>query len=431
MDLPEDRRRVALVGRSGAESTLRSVENIELLRARTATDAIGEIALAQDEGHDIEAVLIGQGALESDEIADFEKAARMLSPKVRTIDIAHLDGASALDRLNEFAEPCDAVSDTASDNVSAVSSPVEVAATSAPTITPPEEPASPHSPRLDRDALTNAILSGVDPTSIFLESVRRDTGDPTICFEKKRCELSSDSDAATRTAVERTGVVFGSLAAQRTRPDELKPLAHELASWLALHTQQRQLHRAAFTDPLTGAWNRRYFDYFLPRTLDRARAHRQDVTLMMYDIDNFKSYNDRFGHAAGDNILCETVRLLLSVIRPTDRVCRLGGDEFVVIFDDPTGPRQGDGHHPKAIVAIAGRFQKQICEHRFPKLAEQAPGTLTISGGMATFPWDGSNAVELLRRADDLALQSKKQGKNLITFGPGFQEVCSPPTPEP
>ena len=145
---------------------------------------------------------------------------------------------------------------------------------------------------------------------------------------------------------------------------------------------------------------------------------------MVYDFDDFKRYNDAFGHAAGDEILCETTRLLRSVIRPTDRVCRIGGDEFAVIFDDPSGPRSGEGRHPTSIGAIAERFQRQVCAHRFPKLGADAQGTLTISGGMATFPWDGHDASSLLERADALALESKRQGKNLITLGPGAERVC-------
>src|SRR5205823_1003498 len=112
-----------------------------------------------------------------------------------------------------------------------------------------------------------------------------------------------------------------------------------------------------------------------------------------------------------------------------DRVCRIGGDEFVVLFHDPEGPRVPPPpgpvpHTPQSIASIAARFQKQICEHNFPKLADQAPGTLTISGGLETFPWDGNTVQELLDRADALALRSKAGGKNVITLGPGAERVC-------
>jgi diguanylate cyclase (GGDEF)-like protein len=193
---------------------------------------------------------------------------------------------------------------------------------------------------------------------------------------------------------------------------------------MALSEQHRQLQHAALTDELTGAWNRRYCMRYLDQAIEQARRNRRDLTLMLYDLDNFKHYNDTYGHGAGDEILTETVRLLKSCIRPTDRVCRIGGDEFAVIFDDPRGPRSGDGKHPTSIADLAERFQRQICMHKFPKLGPDAESTLTISGGMATFPWDASDASTLIERADALVLESKRLGKGLITLGPGAESVC-------
>ncbi len=76
----------------------------------------------------------------------------------------------------------------------------------------------------------------------------------------------------------------------------------------------------------------------------------------------------------------------------------------------------------------------QICQTKFPKLGLDAPGTLSISGGLATYPWDGADAAALLRRADQLALESKRKGKNVLTIGPGAQQACegliSPPEPD-
>ena len=145
---------------------------------------------------------------------------------------------------------------------------------------------------------------------------------------------------------------------------------------------------------------------------------------MVFDIDSFKHYNDTYGHSAGDAILSETVSLLKSVIRPSDRVCRVGGDEFAVIFYEPTGPREAGSKPLESIYQIACRFQHQICNHRFPKLGTEALGTLTISGGLASFPWDGHDAASLLDAADRCAMESKRQGKNAITLGPGAESVC-------
>jgi diguanylate cyclase (GGDEF)-like protein len=191
---------------------------------------------------------------------------------------------------------------------------------------------------------------------------------------------------------------------------------------MALDHGYRDYRTMAYRDELTGAWNRRFYESFMKQVLRDAARSRLAVTVMVFDIDDFKRYNDEFGHDAGDEVLRETVRLLESVIRSGDRVCRMGGDEFVVVFADLAGPREPGSNPPDTVEAIAARFQDQVCRMRFPKLGLDAPGTLSISGGLATFPWDGNDATSLLRHADQLALQSKRNGKNVITFGPGIEK---------
>ena len=207
-------------------------------------------------------------------------------------------------------------------------------------------------------------------------------------------------------------------------PADLSPWAAWLAHWLAIDRRMSELWQSATRDELTGVWNRRYFNQFFRMILERAATERFRVTLLMFDIDGFKQYNDRYGHGAGDEILRETARLMQSVVRTHDVVARVGGDEFAVIFWDAEAPRQPNSQHPPDAVAAARRFQRAICEHRFPKLLEEAPGTLTISGGLASFPWDGHTPEQLIELADSRAMQSKRQGKNAITFGPGAADVC-------
>ena len=396
----EDQRRLLVVGQCDIKRALRKHAELEVLSVRTGTDALGEITLAHAENRPIEVVLLGEGVIQANERAEFETALRTMDAGAAVIDAYGASEQSIFDVLNAEDE----------------AEPEQPVAKAAPPDTVAFEPGTP-----SEHSCVDAVLVGNSPIDVFLAEARMTTGDASLRFERT---ASSDQDAQRHAEVRRREARFGHLYADQTPQDTLDALAAELAGWLALYEQQRQLRTAAFTDQLTGAWNRRYFDYFLPKAIEEARERRNDVTLMVYDLDDFKTYNDRYGHAAGDEILQETVRLLLSVIRPTDRVCRIGGDEFAVIFDDPTGPREGAGHHPTSIAGVTSRFQRQICEHRFPKLSQDAPGTLTISGGMATFPWDGVSAEELLERADALAMQSKRQGKNLITFGPGAQRVC-------
>jgi two-component system, cell cycle response regulator len=151
--------------------------------------------------------------------------------------------------------------------------------------------------------------------------------------------------------------------------------------------------------------------------LEAAQRQRHFVTVLLFDLDDFKRYNDQYGHDAGDEILVQTTQLMQSVVRPSDRVCRIGGDEFAVIFYDPEGPRELGSQHPADVEAIAKRFEKQIQAHTFPALSDLPVGGLTISGGLATFPWDGTTPETLLKRADELALRSKRDGKKVIALG--------------
>ncbi len=412
--------RVLLVGRSEIERDLRRRAEVELLRARTATEAIGEAAQARTEGEPVSAVLVAPGALDEtergawrDSIARFIDAAPIidLSPDPDAERV--LEGLSALEPRREP----EAETTAAAVTTSAPAPAPPLAAEELPTT---EHPASgeqiiPASP-------IDALLAGASPIEAALERARLSLGDETIFFIE--AGVAPPPGSSFVAPVNRRGVSFGSVVAVQTPSDRLEIVARELAAWLALERQQHQLREAAFKDSLTGAFNRRWFEETLPRALDAARADRRDVTLMVYDIDDFKSYNDRYGHAAGDEILLETVRLMSSVIRPTDRVCRIGGDEFAVLFDDPAGPRAGAGRHVASIAQIAARFQRQICDHRFPKLAEDAPGTLTVSGGLATFPWDAGDARSLMELADALAIESKRHGKNALTYGPGAQHAC-------
>lgn len=227
-------------------------------------------------------------------------------------------------------------------------------------------------------------------------------------------------------AVNFRGRCFGQLhAPPPTTEEQLAGWAAWLGRWLALRSQVSDLRTMALRDELTGIWNRRYFNRFLQRILKRAQDDRSQVTLLVFDIDDFKAYNDLHGHATGDEVLRETARLMQSVVREHDVVARIGGDEFAVIFWDSEQPRKPNSEHPKDVVAAARRFQDAICAHRFPKLLDKAIGRLTISGGLASFPWDGRTPDELMARADAMAIQSKRQGKNAITFGTGAKRDCT------
>jgi len=184
-----------------------------------------------------------------------------------------------------------------------------------------------------------------------------------------------------------------------------------------------ELRDMAYHDELTGLGNRRRLAQFLDEILARARQERFAVTVLMFDIDDFKRYNDQYGHAAGDAIIRETAQLFERCCRKHDVVCRHGGDEFVVVFWDAEAPRVPGSRHPHDVITILQRLMKALRSHAFSHLGPEAQGCLTVSGGLATFPWQAGNAEELLQRADEALLEAKACGKNSFWLV-GSGEVC-------
>jgi len=180
--------------------------------------------------------------------------------------------------------------------------------------------------------------------------------------------------------------------------------AHERALWQEL----------AWRDDLSGLRNRRYFEHRLDELLAQATAQRSRVTVLLFDIDDFKSYNDAYGHATGDALLREVAALLLRCSREHDVAARYGGDEFAAILWDAEQPRIAGSQHPTDPAAVAARFQDVIRAHAFQCLGAAAPGPVTLSGGLACFPWDGHTRADLMRAADAALLAAKRSGKNRI-----------------
>jgi diguanylate cyclase (GGDEF)-like protein len=179
--------------------------------------------------------------------------------------------------------------------------------------------------------------------------------------------------------------------------------------------RSESLHRLAITDHLTGAYNRRYFVHLTDEILRRASQSKLRVSLLLFDIDHFKRYNDTYGYAAGDEILRETALLIKKITRRHDIVARIGGDEFTVLFWDPE-PRQSGSQQPQTPFILADRFRQAVNRHEFRSLGPEARGVLSISGGLASFP-DGKTAKELLAQADKALKAAKQNGKNLILVG--------------
>ncbi|HEV8379814.1 MAG TPA: diguanylate cyclase [Tepidisphaeraceae bacterium] len=204
----------------------------------------------------------------------------------------------------------------------------------------------------------------------------------------------------------------------------LAHLADLIGKLHSLQERHNRLQKLAITDELTGLYNARYFKHFLSRIIDRARSKLFPVTLLIFDIDNFKKYNDEFGHGVGDEILKQTAALIRRCCREHDLVARLGGDEFAVVFWEKDGPRQpkdpqqhGPSRPPQAVELIFARFKKLLATHELQALGPSGRGLLTISAGLAVYPWQASTMDELIDLADKrLMFGAKKAGKNSIVL---------------
>ncbi len=188
-----------------------------------------------------------------------------------------------------------------------------------------------------------------------------------------------------------------------------------------LRDRQASLQKLAITDELTGLYNARYFRHFLTRIVDLSRSKRFPVTLFIFDIDNFKQYNDHYGHGAGDEILKQTATLMKRCCREHDLVARIGGDEFAVVFWEKEGPRvprqpgAAFGKPPQTPVEVLNRFRRLLAAQDLPSLGATGKGVLTISGGIAVFPYDAWDVDQLFTAADNQLMQrAKKAGKNSI-----------------
>ncbi len=219
----------------------------------------------------------------------------------------------------------------------------------------------------------------------------------------------------------------------------LARLTHLMSKLGALQDRHVRLQKLAITDELTGLYNGRYFRHFLGQIIEKARQRRFPVTLLLFDIDNFKRYNDLYGHGVGDEILRQTAALMKRSCREHDLVSRLSGDEFGVIFWEKEGPRQPrqpspvpPPRVPASIRTILERFRKLVAGEDFSGLGPGGKGDLTISGGLAVYPFDAADAHSLIEAADRaLMFQAKRSGKNSIHLVGSDDDTFPPPAPPP
>jgi diguanylate cyclase (GGDEF)-like protein len=167
----------------------------------------------------------------------------------------------------------------------------------------------------------------------------------------------------------------------------------------------RHVKTSAEMDELTGIFNKRALNFRLSEMVYEARQAGSRVSVFMFDIDHFKNYNDLNGHLAGDQALRLMAQLVRESVRADDVFGRFGGEEFLLIMPDRS---------PSQAMAAAGKVRSRVEEYEFEFGNRQPGGRLTISGGVATFPDDAGDAVELIAAADAALYQAKEQGRNRV-----------------
>ena len=187
--------------------------------------------------------------------------------------------------------------------------------------------------------------------------------------------------------------------------------------WLYLvevRKTERTLRRQALRDPLTGLFNRRFFDAGLEQEILRSRRSGNPVSLLILDIDHFKNFNDEYGHEAGDAILRSIGQLLQAQVRGSDVACRFGGEEFVILM--PNAPLESAKARGRQILeAIRGQ--------EIPHQGHLLP-SLTASLGVAEFPAHASDTEGILEAADNALYIAKRTGRDRMVVSGDVEKAA-------
>lgn len=184
-----------------------------------------------------------------------------------------------------------------------------------------------------------------------------------------------------------------------------------LASFAALAINNARLHNRtklmAITDFLTGLYNHRYFQQILNQELGRARRYHKSLSLVILDIDNFKSFNDRYGHAVGDKVLMAIGDIIQRSLRKVDLAFRYGGEEFVMLLPETT---------LENAVLTTERLRERIAAEAHHNVPESEGRIITVSAGVACYPDNGTSREDLFSHMDSHLYKAKSMGKNRVCF---------------
>ncbi len=164
-----------------------------------------------------------------------------------------------------------------------------------------------------------------------------------------------------------------------------------------------EIYRMTIIDGLTGCHNKRAFLEFLEREIARCARHRRPLSLLMFDIDHFKSINDTHGHLTGDAVLKELSKRLLGRIRREELLARYGGEEFAAVLPETD--------HPGAMI-FGEQIRRMVADEPFEYEGDRFP--VTISVGVATVEGEDVDTPGFIKMADDNLYRAKREGRNKV-----------------
>ena len=234
-------------------------------------------------------------------------------------------------------------------------------------------------------------MNGVD----FLRQVRAFYPDVSRAILSGQIDLQNISEALNRTDIHKLFL----------KPWENDHLIVQILEAVQLHhtlKEKTRFEHLAITDSVTQITNHRFFQDQIRRQLSRGQ---EPVALIIFDVDHFKAFNDRFGHPDGDRLLWQVAQALERFAKPLGGiVSRYGGEEFTIILPDRS---------QEEAFEFAERVLKHFENTPFPGLST-SPAYVTLSAGLALYPTHGKTAAELIENADRALYQAKRQGRNQV-----------------
>jgi len=259
-------------------------------------------------------------------------------------------------------------------------------------------------PKMDGIQLLGAIKKLTDLTQFIIMTSHASVDNSIAALKKGAFDYILKPFEDLEVVVDAANRAMANLSAVREQQYLLNTLSRQNEELGTLNKKFREL---AIRDGLTGLFNHRHGEDRLVDEVDRARKFKRQLSLLFIDLDNFKFFNDKHGHLAGDEVLHSLGKLMSDATRDSDTLARWGGEEFIIIAPE-TNEHQA--------CELAESIRKQVAEFAFPHAEQQPLGHVSLSVGVATLSDSIANAEKLLELADKAVYRAKESGRNRTVF---------------